>query len=423
MLSTNGSIITNAGIALLADAVSRGVPLQFVTIKIGDGELLAEDDPKTFTAIKSLWQDVGINSVSKSGSTVRVRGVYSNEGLETSQWIREVGVYAQTDQIAETLFCYVNDGDGEELPAEGGGNLVERVRDILAVISNATTETILDPSQVYATMYDLNDKVKAADHTMTVDDNGLSANHNYIFGNNYGGVIEEVTDIIEDKVYFSNNTLQYYRANKTASGSWTGPDSIDFDNITNLELASLIRKSKDIANITRHNDTADLLTMQDNTSNYLDERLDSVTGKMYICINTSGSAAVANPTSNFEEISVWQNAKKLENLCKTTRVLLSGTQTVATSVQYSDVDAEDWNFLEFQRSISNAGIFTEHCVSFAYLREFGNCHFTDTYGSNGGYQEGFNVIYDDSEKTLTFTYVSFGGTFANDTLKNIILIK
>ncbi len=72
--------------------------------------------------------------------------------------------------------------------------------------------------------------------------------------------------------------------------------------------------TRQFENITRHNLTTDIPTMQDNASNYLDERLDDVTGKMYICTNETGSAAVANPTSDFEKISVWENAKKLETL-------------------------------------------------------------------------------------------------------------
>lgn len=314
MLSTSGSIITNGGVSLLSDAISRGVNLEFTTIKIGDGELLGGEDPKTFTNIKNLWKNIGLTSVSKTGDTVRVRGVYSNDGLETTQWVREFGVYAKTDQMAETLFCYVNDGDGENLPVGTGGNLVERVRDILAVISNATTETILDPSQVYATIYDLNEKVKAADHTMTVDASGLSANHHYILGNVFGGIIEDITDIEADKVFFSSNTKQYYRANKTASGSWTGPDSADFQGITNLELIKLINESKNTENIILHNDTLDSPTMQDNTSAYFDLRKDSVSGRNYICINKNGSPAVALPTSDFELESVHDNRKQIENL-------------------------------------------------------------------------------------------------------------
>ncbi|WP_319371952.1 hypothetical protein [uncultured Ilyobacter sp.] len=80
------------------------------------------------------------------------------------------------------------------------------------------------------------------------------------------------------------------------------------------ENADNIVSSEGFRNITRHNNTTDIPTMQDNSSNYLDVRLDSITGKMYICTNETGSAAVANPTSDFEKISVWENAKKLETL-------------------------------------------------------------------------------------------------------------
>lgn len=327
MLSTNGSIITNGGASLLADALSRGVPIQFTTMKIGSGELLSGDTPEAFTDIKNIWKDIGITSVSKTESIVRIRGVFSNDALETTQWVREVGVYAKTDQVAETLFCYVNDGNGEELPAGTGGNLIERVRDILSDVSNATVKTILDPSQVYATIYDLNDKIKAADHTMKVDDSGLSANHHYILGNVFRGIIEEVTDIVADKVFFSSNTKQYYRANKTASGTWTGPDSADFQEISNVELIKLINESKAKENIILHNEATDPLTMQDNASSYLDLRKDAVSGKNYVCINPSGSVAVSHPTSSFELESVHNNREKIESLSQEGRAETTGTKT------------------------------------------------------------------------------------------------
>lgn len=92
-------------------------------------------------------------------------------------------------------------------------------------------------------------------------------------------------------------------------------------------------------NIIIHNSENDLPTMQDNSSDYLDERQDSVTGKMYICTNKDGSAAVANPTSDFEEISVWQNAKQLETLSKENfnrTVLFSGSHSTTGILTLND---------------------------------------------------------------------------------------
>ena len=104
------------------------------------------------------------------------------------------------------------------------------------------------------------------------------------------------------------------------------------------ENADNIVSSEGFRNITRHNNTTDIPTMQDNSSNYLDVRLDSITGKMYICTNETGSAAVANPTSDFEKISVWENAKKLENLSLKT-VLNDTLKTTTGIVNLSD----DWD--------------------------------------------------------------------------------
>jgi|GEM_PF-3454294 len=328
MLDTGGSVLTDAGAILLADALSREVPLQFTTIKLGDGELTETDIPAEFTGLISYWKDIEVTSVSKTDDVLRIRGVYSNDGLEASQWVREVGVFAKTDEIEECLFCYINDGDGEELPSGDSGSIVERVRDVLTTISGATAETILDSSTVYATIFDIEDAVKSSDQSITVSDDGISANHNYIFGDNYGGIIEEVTDIEEDKIYLSTNSSQYYRALNTASGSWSGADETDFKCITNFKLSEEIKsldenklETSDIENLLRLGYTfgGNLSEQETVVSNYIynayDLEEDSADHVYYLC-NTGKSWTLGddNPDSDFEEFTAKSISNKVETL-------------------------------------------------------------------------------------------------------------
>jgi hypothetical protein len=328
MLDTGGSVLTDAGAILLADALSREVPLQFTTIKLGDGELTGTDTPAEFTGLISYWKDIEVTSVSKTDNVLRVRGVYSNDELEAAQWVREVGVFAKTDEIEECLFCYINDGDGEELPSGDSGSIVERVRDVLTTISGATAETILDSSTVYATIYDIEDAVKAADQSITVSDDGISANHNYIFGDNYGGIIEEVTDIEEDKIYLSTNSSQYYRALNTASGSWSGADETDFKCITNFKLSEEIEsldenklESSDIEKLLRIGYTfGGDLSEQESVSektvyNAYDLEEDSANHVYHLCnADKTWTLGDDNPDSDFEEITAESIMEKVESL-------------------------------------------------------------------------------------------------------------
>jgi len=158
MIATGGSILTNAGKAITADAQANGINIEFTTIKIGGGELLSGVDPEGLTDLISVWKDIGITSIVKSGDDqVRIRGAFTNIGEVTENNFREVGVYAKTANLPETLFSYVNDGQGEVIPPLDTIK-VERVRDIVSSVGNATDITInIDGSTIFATIYDLDE--------------------------------------------------------------------------------------------------------------------------------------------------------------------------------------------------------------------------------------------------------------------------
>ncbi|ADO83700.1 hypothetical protein [Ilyobacter polytropus] len=256
MAKFTGTILTDLGKALLARG-ALGETITFSKVEVGKGDLEEGDIQTELTDLKNSFKIISIVSTEDlGGGAFRIRTTFTNSGLTEDTYFKEIGVFAKGEDDAEILYAYCRTDSPDLIPAESGG-AIERVEDVVTYISNASSiSAVIDATNVYVTVQDLATKEDAF-------------SKNSAFNKNFGDGENEV-----------------------AEG----------------------KSTKESRNIDRHNSTTDVFTMQDNSSEYLDERLDSVTGKMYICTNTSGSVAVANPTSDFEEFSVWHNAKKLESL-------------------------------------------------------------------------------------------------------------
>lgn len=101
--------LTNKGREYLAKCLANETPVTFVKVKIGNGSLGDDEDPTTFTDIKSLKKEVDIAEKSQVEDTVRLLVQLDNAGLEEGYFPREIGIYVQ-DGEEEILYWYINDG-------------------------------------------------------------------------------------------------------------------------------------------------------------------------------------------------------------------------------------------------------------------------------------------------------------------------
>ena len=342
MAKFNGMTLTNQGSILLADALTGG-NITFTKISIGDGYVQEGVNVKELTDLVSLKQNLVITSMTPLlDGVAKLRATLNNSELIEDMYIREIGAYAKGDDDIEILYSYSTAGDDADLiPAGGGVNVVEEILDVLTIIGDATEVTaVIDETLVYVTVKDLNDGLNTKEDKFTKN-SGFNKNKSDAID------LDDPETLSTSKaVKLLNDFLKSYCDTSIADLVNSSPAALDTLNelaaalgddpnfattVTNsiaLKLAhggyggtaqdivDLLSDLSNKENITRHNSTTDIPTMQDNASNHLDERQDSNTGKIYICINESGSAAVPNPTADFEEISVWQNAKKVENLLK-----------------------------------------------------------------------------------------------------------
>lgn len=137
----NNFVITNAGKQQYAKAIG-GATLTFTRVKLGTGSPTV--DPETLSDVVSLSAEAPITSI----DTASVAGVakitieLSNEGIDTSIGIREIGIYCRNSvDNTESLYAYsFAETDIDVIPSSSYGVSVWKMTLSLGV-TNATAET------------------------------------------------------------------------------------------------------------------------------------------------------------------------------------------------------------------------------------------------------------------------------------------
>lgn len=159
MSTFNNNALTMKGMVAIAALVAGGT-LEFTRIVVGDGELKPEQVPAAMTELNNPLFNVEIHDVySDSESQATIKGVFSNDQVDTGFYYRELGLYAKDPATgAEILYCYGNAGaDAEWITPAGESSIIEKEIHIVVLIGNATKVTANLNSGIYA----LQDKVDA----------------------------------------------------------------------------------------------------------------------------------------------------------------------------------------------------------------------------------------------------------------------
>ena len=148
--------ITSKGRALLARA-QTGTVINFSRIKMGDGSMSGQAIDE-MTDVISQKADLNINSLKVlTGGKAKVSATFTNQGLSTGFYWRELAVFATDpdNPSVDIMYCYGNAGAlADYIPAEGS-QILERVISVLTIISNAANVTAtIDSSNVYVTVQD-----------------------------------------------------------------------------------------------------------------------------------------------------------------------------------------------------------------------------------------------------------------------------
>lgn len=140
--------LTQQGMNLFSKAQS-GTALNFTRMQIGSGQLSAGQDPSTRTSLITPIAYVPINTITESGNTAYVKGIFDNSSITSSTYSCELGLFAQDPDLGEILYSYANAGaQGDTIPPLSSGPF-SRLYQINAAVGNATSVTATIPSNTY----------------------------------------------------------------------------------------------------------------------------------------------------------------------------------------------------------------------------------------------------------------------------------
>ena len=110
------TVITNAGIELLKNALSGGT-ITVTAIKSGAGKVDVSA-LKSQTAVSSIKQSGTVQGVTKTDETIKIGVLFSNAGLSAGYSMTQLGIYAKGSTGSEVLFAISQSTTGKEVPAE-----------------------------------------------------------------------------------------------------------------------------------------------------------------------------------------------------------------------------------------------------------------------------------------------------------------
>lgn len=145
---------TDEGKALQAKA-QAGTALKFTKMQLGDGELGSQAIAAMTDLVNPLIT-VGISGVKAGNNYATVKSNFSNSGLTTGFYWREIGVFAAdpekpNDRNSDILYCYANAGSLAEYIPAAGSEIIEKIISIPCIIGDAENVSAEVESEIYAT--------------------------------------------------------------------------------------------------------------------------------------------------------------------------------------------------------------------------------------------------------------------------------
>lgn len=134
--------VTAAGDLLIAKALT-GQPIVFTRLVIGDGYIPEAGDPHDMTAMVSPRVEVPITkcALNNEGGAV-IGGRWTNAGMQTGFYYRELGVFADDPDEGEILYSYGNSGGTARwVPPGTGSDLIEELIDVVTTVGYASDVT------------------------------------------------------------------------------------------------------------------------------------------------------------------------------------------------------------------------------------------------------------------------------------------
>ncbi|MEJ6466807.1 hypothetical protein [Fusobacterium ulcerans] len=274
---------TNAGSMYQAKCKANELPIKFVKVKIGNGLLEETEDPAKFIDVKSLKKEVGISEKTQIQDAVRLTIQMDNDGVTEGYFPREFGIYVE-DEGVEVLYWYVNDGnEASYLPTQSTAPV--KLKNHFNIIATSLESLVVNWSG----------------KEFWIDKEYLEKE------------LEKKQDMTDSRllttaktIWESINELFTKKANK---------DDVE-NNLITVDEGKILDARQGPAIVNKINGLAGGYSGTFPLTTAVKEGiyLLPATNKFYVCVENYSGSSLTAPNANFEELSVFQNRNKLENL-------------------------------------------------------------------------------------------------------------
>lgn len=161
-MAFDGIQITNRGRNLLAKAEAGLTKITYTKFSAGDGKL-AGQMPITLKALINEKISFPVSRLKIQNENVVVPGFeFSNQGIASGFFFREVGLWATDPDLGEILYAYANAGEGAEyIDAQNTSAVLKKLFNFELTVSNTAQVTVVvDDTIIYATPQDVADVLK-----------------------------------------------------------------------------------------------------------------------------------------------------------------------------------------------------------------------------------------------------------------------
>lgn len=297
MAEFNSHIITNAGRNLLARALAGEGKVIFTKAAFGDQK--HSGNLREVTELKNKKLDLNVMNIRNDNGTAVLTVQISNQNVDQSFQTEEFGVYAKIENdVSEVLYSYTTAVSADTFPNNRLGKTYESIQDIyMAISSDVEAEIYVRDGVIYLTR-DIANQV----YTET----GITA----------VGTLKGRSNLEENKQYLADNGHWYKNIGGNRSWNSLGTPDEQLIPITWEYLYKSLntKEGQLIQNLNG-------LLGKNNGQFPVDQAVEGnvyyfpANQKYYYCLK-SQSGRTSVPNADFEEMSIWANKKKLENLIK-----------------------------------------------------------------------------------------------------------
>ena len=385
MADFNSHIITNAGRNLLARALAGEGKVLFTKAAFGDQK--HSGNLREVTELKNKKLDLNVMNIRNDNGTAVLTVQISNENVEQSFQTEEFGVYAKIEgDITEILYSYTTAVSADTFPNNRLGKTYESIQDIyMAISSDIEAEIYVRDGVIYLTR-DIANQV----YTET----GLTA----------VGTLKGRNNLEADKQYLADNGHWY--KNIGGNRTWEATSGTPDEQLIPITWKYLYESLNNKENQLIQNLNG---ILGQNNGEFPVEQ--AVAGnvyyfprnqKYYYCLK-SQTSRVSVPNADFEELSIYQNRKNLENLSnfRSETITINSTNGILNQ-SFKLIAAGKIRIISFMNIHVKNDYETDYILPDWFLTNTEDVKASCTNGTGGATGEVAEIHFEPSTKKLKF---------------------